>query len=138
MMRTVLALETSCDETAVAVIRFESGQIHVMASLIASQIEEHSRWGRVVPEIASRIHVESLPALIEGALEQSGNLLHDMDAIAATVTPGLAGALMVGSVAARTLARFSQKPFIGVHHLEGHLASVCLGENPTQQLCNFL
>ncbi len=127
---SVLALETSCDESAVAVIRLESGKIRVMASVVASQIEEHSKWGGVVPEIASRRHVEALPFLIEQAVTESGMLIENVDAIAATVAPGLAGSLMVGSVTARTLASLHSLPFLGVHHLEGHLASVRLGNAP--------
>ncbi len=123
-MSTVLALETSCDESAAAIV---SGR-RVLAGAVASQMEEHARWGGVVPEIASRRHVEALPALIAQVLEQSGLAMADLDAIAATVAPGLAGALLVGSVTARTLARLHGKPFLGVHHLEGHLCSVHLGE----------
>jgi N6-L-threonylcarbamoyladenine synthase len=123
-MSTVLALETSCDESAAAIV---SGR-RVLAGAVASQMEEHARWGGVVPEIASRRHVEALPALIAQVLAQSGLAMADLDAIAATVAPGLAGALLVGSVTARTLARLHAKPFLGVHHLEGHLCSVHLGE----------
>jgi N6-L-threonylcarbamoyladenine synthase len=123
-MSTVLALETSCDESAAAIV---SGR-RVLAGAVASQMEEHARWGGVVPEIASRRHVEALPALISQVMEQSGLAMADLDAIAATVAPGLAGALLVGSVTGRTLARLHGKPFLGVHHLEGHLCSVHLGE----------
>ncbi len=123
-MSTVLALETSCDESAAAIV---SGR-RVLAGAVASQMEEHARWGGVVPEIASRRHVEALPGLIARVLEESGLAMADLDAIAATVAPGLAGALLVGSVTARTLARLHAKPFLGVHHLEGHLCSVHLGE----------
>jgi N6-L-threonylcarbamoyladenine synthase len=123
-MSTVLALETSCDETAAAVV----ADGRVLAGVVASQVEEHARWGGVVPEIASRRHLEALPSLIERVLAESGMAMADLDAIAATVAPGLVGALLVGSVAARTLARLHGKPFLGIHHLEGHLCSVHLGE----------
>ena len=123
-MATLLALETSCDESAAAVVRDQ----RVLASAVASQVEEHARWGGVVPEIASRRHVEALPGLIERVLADSGVALADLDAIAATVAPGLVGALLVGSVTGRTLARLHGKPFLGVHHLEGHLCSVQLGD----------
>ena len=128
--KTVLALETSCDESAVAVVRQEQGLLSLLANRIASQIEEHSKWGGVVPEIASRRHLESLPFLVEEALAQSGKSIKDLDAVAATVTPGLAGALLVGSVTGRTLANLYRLPFLGIHHLEGHLASVLFSENP--------
>ena len=123
-MPTVLALETSCDESAAAIV---SGRT-VLASAIASQVEEHARWGGVVPEIASRRHLEALPPLIERVLLESGLRPDRLDAVAATVAPGLVGALLVGSVTARTLARLHELPFLGVHHLEGHLCSVQLGD----------
>ncbi len=128
--QTILALETSCDESAVALVCFEQGSFHVKANLVASQIDEHAKWGGVVPEIASRRHLESLPLLVEQALVQSGILIEEIDAIASTVAPGLAGALLVGSVTGRTLAALHQKPFLGIHHLEGHLASVFLSKEP--------
>ncbi|MEX1317508.1 MAG: tRNA (adenosine(37)-N6)-threonylcarbamoyltransferase complex transferase subunit TsaD [Synechococcaceae cyanobacterium] len=123
-MPTVLALETSCDESAAAIVRDGA----VLASAVASQVEEHARWGGVVPEIASRRHVEALPQLIEQVCRESGLVLAQVDAVAATVAPGLMGALLVASVTGRTLARLHAKPFLGIHHLEGHLASVRLGE----------
>jgi N6-L-threonylcarbamoyladenine synthase len=123
-MPTVLAVETSCDESAAAIVR--DGR--VLAGAVASQMEEHARWGGVVPEIASRRHLEALPPLIERVLEESGVAMVELDAVAATVAPGLVGALLVGSVTARTLARLHDKPFLGVHHLEGHLCSAQLGD----------
>ncbi|WP_320667265.1 tRNA (adenosine(37)-N6)-threonylcarbamoyltransferase complex transferase subunit TsaD [Prochlorococcus sp. MIT 1307] len=128
--KTVLALETSCDETAVALLKSECGQFRTVANLVASQIEEHAKWGGVVPEIASRRHLEALPFLVEEVLSTSGQSMREIDAVAATVTPGLNGALLIGSVTARTLSALHQKPFLGIHHLEGHLASVFLNENP--------
>lgn len=123
-MPTVLALETSCDESAAAIVRDQT----VLASVVASQVEEHARWGGVVPEIASRRHVEALPQLIDQVCRESGVALADLDGIAATAAPGLVGALLVASVTGRTLARLHAKPFVAVHHLEGHLCSVQLGE----------
>ncbi len=123
-MATVLALETSCDESAAAIVR----DTVVLASAVASQVEEHARWGGVVPEIASRRHVEALPQLIERVCAASGVAAADVDAVAATVAPGLVGALLVASITGRTLARLHRKPFVGVHHLEGHLCSVQLGD----------
>jgi N6-L-threonylcarbamoyladenine synthase len=123
-MTTVLALETSCDESAAAIVR----ETTVLASVVASQVEEHARWGGVVPEIASRRHVEALPQLVERVCAESGVPLAAVDAVAASVAPGLVGALLVASVTGRTLARLHGRPFLGIHHLEGHLASVQLGE----------
>jgi N6-L-threonylcarbamoyladenine synthase len=127
-MPTVLALETSCDESAAAIVTDR----RVLSSAVASQIEEHARWGGVVPEIASRRHVEALPGLVARVVAESGVDLAAVDAIAASVAPGLVGALLVGSVTGRTLARLHGKPFLGIHHLEGHLASVRLGEDPPE------
>ncbi len=127
-MPTVLALETSCDESAAAVVRDRT----VLASSVASQVAEHARWGGVVPEIASRRHVEALPGLIDATLVSSGLGMTELDGIAATVAPGLAGALLVASVTGRTLARLHGKPFLGIHHLEGHLCSAQLDANPPQ------
>jgi N6-L-threonylcarbamoyladenine synthase len=127
-MPTVLALETSCDESAAAIVTDR----RVLSSAVASQIEEHARWGGVVPEIASRRHVEALPGLVARVVAESGVDLASVDAIAASVAPGLVGALLVGSVTGRTLARLHGKPFLGIHHLEGHLASVRLGEDPPE------
>lgn len=125
-MSTVLALETSCDESAAAIVR--DGR--VLASAIASQVEEHARWGGVVPEIASRRHVEALPGLIAQVQAESGVAMNALDAVAATVAPGLVGALLVASVTARALARRHDLPFLGIHHLEGHLCSAALGDEP--------
>ncbi|MBC1261325.1 tRNA (adenosine(37)-N6)-threonylcarbamoyltransferase complex transferase subunit TsaD [Synechococcus sp. BSF8S] len=123
-MPSVLALETSCDESAAAIVR----DCTVLASAVASQVEEHARWGGVVPEIASRRHVEALPQLVERVMAESSLSYAELDGIAATVAPGLVGALLVGSITGRTLARLHDLPFLGVHHLEGHLCSVQLGE----------
>ena len=130
MMQTVLALETSCDETAVAIVQFKAGKFRILANFIASQAAEHAQWGGVVTEIASRRHLESMPFLLDEAFKYSGLCFSEINAIAATVTPGLKGALLVGSITARTLARSYGLPFLGVHHLEGHLSSVLLTENP--------
>ena len=129
-MPKVLALETSCDESAAAVVEQSDGRLQVHSHCIASQIKEHAQWGGVVPEIASRRHVEALPHLIDQALNDADLPFSDLDGVAATVTPGLVGALMVGSVTGRTLAALHNRPFIAVHHLEAHLASVRLAASP--------
>lgn len=116
-MATILALETSCDETAVAVVRDRQ----VLSSVVSSQIEIHQPYGGIVPEVASRQHVVTIGAEIEAALAQAGVDWPDIDGVAATCAPGLVGALMVGLTAGKTLAMVHQKPFVGVHHLEGHI-----------------
>ncbi len=128
-MSIILSLETSCDESAAALVSNEKGKIDLLANEIASQIDEHAMWGGVVPEIASRRHLENLPFLIDEVFAKSKLHINDIDAVAATVTPGLAGSLLVGSVTARTIANLHQIPFLGVHHLEGHLSSIYLSEN---------
>ena len=128
-MSIILSLETSCDESAAALVSNEKGKIELLANEVASQIEEHARWGGVVPEIASRRHLENLPFLIEQVFLKSKLQIKDIDAVAATVTPGLAGSLLVGSITARTMANLHQIPFLGIHHLEGHLSSIYLAKN---------
>ncbi len=123
-MATVLAIETSCDETAVAIVNHRQ----VCSSIIASQIPIHQQYGGVVPEVASRQHLETINGLIAQALEQSHIDWAKIDGIAATCAPGLVGALLVGLTAAKTLAMVQKKPFLGVHHLEGHIYATYLSE----------
>jgi N6-L-threonylcarbamoyladenine synthase len=130
---TLLAIESSCDETAVAVLRGECGQpAEILASEIASQIELHRIYGGVVPELASRNHSLHLRPLIEQAVDHAGLRLSDIDAFAATTGPGLASSLLIGSTTAKALALACGKPFLGINHLEGHLLSpfVHCGEVP--------
>ncbi len=116
-MATILAIETSCDETAVAVVKDRQ----VCSSVVSSQIAVHQQYGGVVPEIASRQHLETINDAIAVSLEQAQMSISSLDGIAATCAPGLVGALIVGLTAAKTLAMVHQKPFLGVHHLEGHI-----------------
>lgn len=116
----LLAIESSCDETAAAVV--EDGRI-VLSSVIASQIEEHKKYGGVVPEIASRRHSEAIVQVTRQALEQAGCVLQDLDGIAVTYAPGLIGALLVGVNFAKGLALSTGLPLIPVHHLRAHIAS---------------
>ena len=116
----VLAIETSCDETAVAILRAPRD---ILASEVASQIDLHKRYGGVVPEVASRNHLPRIRPLIEAALHRSGSSLTDIDCFAATRGPGLLTSLLVGYSAAKGLAIGLGKPFIGINHLEGHLLS---------------
>ncbi len=120
----VLAIETSCDETAVALLR---GHDELLASEVASQIDLHRAYGGVVPEAASRQHLVELPLLLPHALAQAGVALGEVDAFAATAGPGLASSLMIGAAAAKGLALGAGKPYVGVNHLEGHLLSPFFG-----------
>ena len=116
----ILAIETSCDETAAAVVC--NGR-EVRSNIISSQIELHKLYGGVVPEIASRKHIEKINQVIEEALVKAAMTLDDIDAIAVTYGPGLVGALLVGVAAAKAIAFARQLPLIGVHHIEGHIAA---------------
>ncbi|MFB9328808.1 tRNA (adenosine(37)-N6)-threonylcarbamoyltransferase complex transferase subunit TsaD [Paenibacillus aurantiacus] len=114
----ILAIETSCDETSVSVVR---GGREVLVNLVSSQIETHGQFGGVVPEIASRQHVESMTIILEQAVHEAGIELKDLSAIAVTQGPGLVGSLLVGIVAAKTLAMALDIPLIGTHHIAGHI-----------------
>lgn len=118
--KLILAIESSCDETAVAVVR--NGR-EVLSNVISSQIALHTLYGGVVPEIASRKHIERINPVIEEALKQASVTLEDVDAIAVTYGPGLVGALLVGVAEAKAIAYASGKPLVGVHHIEGHIAA---------------
>ncbi|MBT2738294.1 N6-L-threonylcarbamoyladenine synthase [Neobacillus sp. B4I6] len=114
----ILGIETSCDETAVAIIK--NGR-EIAANVVASQIESHKRFGGVVPEIASRHHVEQMTIVIEEALKQANVTFAEIDAIAVTEGPGLVGALLIGVNAAKALAFAQNKPLVPVHHIAGHI-----------------
>jgi len=116
----ILAIESSCDETAAAVV---VGGRDVRSNIISSQIDIHTLYGGVVPEIASRKHIERINQVIGQALETAGMGLDDMDAIAVTYGPGLVGALLVGVAEAKAIAYAKQLPLIGVHHIEGHISA---------------
>lgn len=123
-MAVFLAIESSCDETAVAILRGEpGGAAEVLASEVASQIEEHREHGGVVPEVASRSHSLCLNGLVEKALETAGIGMGNVDVFGATMGPGLSSSLLVGSTAAKAMSCVSGKPFVGVNHMEGHLLS---------------
>jgi N6-L-threonylcarbamoyladenine synthase len=124
----VLGIETSCDETGVAVV--EDGRT-VRSNLISSQVDVHERFGGVVPEVAARAHVEALVPITDRALEEAGAGFDDLDGVAVTVGPGLVGALLVGIAAAKAIALATGAPLIGVNHLEGHIyANFLNGQAP--------
>jgi N6-L-threonylcarbamoyladenine synthase len=125
MTDRILGIETSCDETAAAVV--ERATL-VRSSVVASQIDRHARYGGVVPEIASRAHVEMLTPVVAQALVEAAVADDEIDAVAATIGPGLVGSLLVGVSAAKALALVWDVPFVGVNHLEGHLYASFLEE----------
>jgi N6-L-threonylcarbamoyladenine synthase len=114
----VLGIETSCDETGVGIVRGHT----LLADAVASSVEEHARFGGVVPEVASRAHLEAMVPMLQRACDTAGVSLHDVDAIAVTAGPGLAGALLVGVASAKALALSLGKPLYGVNHLVAHVA----------------
>jgi N6-L-threonylcarbamoyladenine synthase len=122
----VLGIETSCDETAAAIVR---NGCEIVSSVIASQIETHKRFGGVVPELASREHLDKIVPIVDEAFERAGMQPHQIDGIAVTVGPGLVGSLLVGVSYAKAMAFALQKPLVGVNHIEGHVYSVAF-ENP--------
>ena len=122
----ILAIESSCDETAASVVK--NGR-EVLSNVISSQIDLHTLYGGVVPEIASRKHIEKINQVIESALTEANVSLEDITAIAVTYGPGLVGALLVGVAEAKALAYAAKKPLVGVHHIEGHVSANFI-ENP--------
>ncbi|HEY2874520.1 MAG TPA: tRNA (adenosine(37)-N6)-threonylcarbamoyltransferase complex transferase subunit TsaD [Reyranella sp.] len=128
----VLGIETSCDETAVAIVEADAATDRpvgrLLANVVYSQLTEHRRFGGVVPEIAARAHLERIDGLVEQALAESGLALGDLDGIAATGGPGLIGGVMVGVMTAKAIAFAHEKPFLAINHLEGHALSARLTE----------
>lgn len=134
MSLLILGIESSCDETGVALVRTQEGGAvpRLLSHALYSQIEMHRAYGGVVPELASRDHIRRVLPLTEKVLQDAGCALDDVDAIAFTRGPGLAGALLVGSGVACAMAAALDKPVLGVHHLEGHLLSPFLSDDPPQ------
>lgn len=128
----VLGIETSCDETGIAIYDDEKG---LLANQLYSQVKLHADYGGVVPELASRDHVRKTVPLIQAALKESGLTAKDIDAVAYTAGPGLVGALLVGATVGRSLAFAWNVPAIPVHHMEGHLLAPMLEDNPGISVC---
>ena len=122
-MPRILAIESSCDETAAAVVEQET---HVLSSVVASQFETHAPYGGVVPELASREHLRAIVPVVRSAMQQAGAAWDSLDAVAATIGPGLAGSLLVGLTYAKSLCFARGIPLIGVNHVEGHIHAVML------------
>lgn len=120
MGKYILAIESSCDETSAAVVK--DGR-EVLSNIIASQIDTHTKYGGVVPEVASRMHIEVVDAVVKSALEEANMSLEQMNAIGVTYGPGLVGALLVGLQYAKGLSLASKKPLVGVNHIEGHICA---------------
>lgn len=126
---TILGIETSCDETAAAVLRLENGKVEILSETVRTQVEDHAPYGGVVPEIAARAHADIADRVVASALDASGLTLADIDGVAATSGPGLIGGVMVGMMTGKAMALAAGKPFIPVNHLEGHALSPRLAED---------
>ena len=126
---TFLGIETSCDETAASIIREnDKGTADILSNVVSSQIEEHKKFGGVVPELAARAHLENIDHILNRAIEESKISIEKIDGVAATAGPGLIVCLSIGLNMGKTIAAFSDKPFIGVNHLEGHALSPGLND----------
>lgn len=127
----ILALETSCDDTAAAVVEQTAEGVFVRSSVVSSQIALHATYGGVVPNLAAREHAKNIVPVIEAALKEAGRAQSDIDLIAVTQGPGLIPALLVGTTAAKTLAFLWRKPLLGIHHIEGHIYANFIRETPS-------
>src|SRR3989442_4055704 len=125
----VLGIETSCDETAAAVVR---DGCEIVSSVISSQIKTHEKFGGVVPELASREHLDKIVPIVEEALARANLTKEQLDGIAVTIGPGLIGSLLVGVSYAKAMAYALKKPLVGVNHIEGHIYSVCFDNPPIE------
>lgn len=135
-MTIILGIESSCDETGVGVVRLRTdGSVELLADEVASSVDQHARFGGVVPEVASRAHLEAMVPIMRRAVAASGIELSDVDAIAVTCGPGLAGALLVGVSAAKAYAAALDVPLYGVNHLPGHVAADTLEHGPLPSPC---
>jgi N6-L-threonylcarbamoyladenine synthase len=135
----VLGIETTCDETAAAVVeRFEDGRGKILSNVILSQVSEHAAFGGVVPEIAARAHVEALDLIIKQALREAERGIDDLDGIAAAAGPGLIGGVIVGLTTAKAIAMVKRKPLVAINHLEAHALTARLTDNTPFPYCLFL
>jgi N6-L-threonylcarbamoyladenine synthase len=136
MSRIIMGIESSCDETGVGLVRlYDDGTVELLADEVASSVEQHARFGGVVPEVASRAHLEAMVPTTTRAFDTAGLKLSDVDAIAVTAGPGLAGALLVGVSAAKAYAAALDVPLYGVNHLAGHIAVDTLQHGPLPTPC---
>lgn len=127
----IFSIETSCDETAAAVVRgdLDRGSTAVLSNIVSSQVKIHAQWGGVVPNLAAREHLKNFPAVLDQALQEANVKIQDIDLVAVTQGPGLIPALLIGTNVAKTISYIHNKPLIGIHHIEGHIyANLAIGE----------
>src|ERR1700742_3047039 len=135
----VLGIETTCDETAAAVVeRYEDGRGKILSNIVLSQVSEHAAFGGVVPEIAARAHVEALDHIIDKAMTQAKKRYNAIDGVAAAAGPGLIGGVIVGLTTAKAIALVNEKPLIAVNHLEAHALTARLTDGTAFPYCLFL
>lgn len=134
----ILGIETSCDETAIAVVEIENDQPKVLSNVVSSQIKLHEQFGGVVPNLAAREHVKNINIVYKTALKEAGISIEDIDLISVTQGPGLIPALMVGTAFAQSLSMLSDKPLIGVNHMAGHIYSNWVGSNISFPILNLI
>ncbi len=125
----ILSIETSCDETACAIIEMSDGTPAILANIVSSQVEAHAKFGGVVPQLAARMHIENIVPVLDATLREAHMTKDDIDLIAVTQGPGLIPALLIGVTAAKTLSLLWKKPLIGIHHIEGHIYANFLEKN---------
>ena len=128
-MKYILAIETSCDETAASIVKFDNRSANILSNIVSSQIELHKKYGGIVPEVASRAHLETINPIIQEALLTAKTDLKQIDYFAVTEKPGLIGSLLIGIQAAKTLAWTMNKPLIKINHLDGHFWSAFIDQN---------
>ena len=128
---SILAIETSCDETAAAVVEKSGNSVRVLSNIVSSQIALHAPFGGVVPNLAAREHTKNITPVVESALQEARVSVDDIEAVAVTAGPGLAPALQIGVTAAKSLAYLWQKPLLPIHHIEGHIYANFINEQPT-------
>ncbi|HBO16534.1 MAG: putative tRNA threonylcarbamoyladenosine biosynthesis protein Gcp [Candidatus Moranbacteria bacterium GW2011_GWE2_35_2-] len=129
----ILSIETSCDETAIAVISFDNDNLNVLSNIVSSQVKLHAKWGGVVPNLAAREHLKNILPVLKEALDTTKITPKEIDLIAVTAGPGLIPALLVGTNTAKTLAYKWKKPLLGIHHIEGHIYANFIGEISNSQ-----
>lgn len=135
----ILAIETSCDETSIAILKGEekSGVFKILANVVSSQVKIHAKWGGVVPNLAAREHLKNIIPVLNETLKKAKVVLSEIDLIAITQGPGLIPALLIGINAAKTLAYFCEKPLIGIHHIEGHIYANYINQKKEGNLSQF-
>jgi N6-L-threonylcarbamoyladenine synthase len=132
----ILAIETSCDETAVSIVKDGKNGLEILSNQISSQVKLHAKWGGVVPNLAAREHVKNIPHIFKNALGEAKISMSQIDAIAITNGPGLIPALLVGTGVAKTISYLWNKPLLGIHHIEGHIYANFIGENDKFKMTN--